>query len=71
MKKDIWEHLLKCIIVAAIVFAAKFAYDSNAKLAVVDSKLTDGLIELKECRMLVSSNTADIVRLQTQMANLR
>lgn len=57
MSKQIFNGILLSIITAALLFAANFAYSSNAKLAVIDEKLTTGLSALKECRSLTDLNT--------------
>lgn len=57
MNKQLFNGLLLAAMASSLMFAANFAYESNAKLAVIDDKLTSGLAALKECRSLTDLNT--------------
>lgn len=65
------QHVIQAAVIAAMLFAASFAYSSNAKLAVIESKLDTGLSELRECRALADSHSVDIALLQEYVREVR
>lgn len=64
------DYLLRGIILAALLFAAGFAYHSNAELAVIKKMLDTGLQELKECRAIADINTTSIAVMQQRVASV-
>lgn len=70
MNKQIFNSLFLAVMASAIMFAGKFAYESNAKLAVIDEKLTAGLMALKECRTITDINTVGTAVLTQRVTTL-
>jgi hypothetical protein len=59
------------IVVSSILFAAGFAFRSNAKLEValdrldrIQASLAINTIEMKECKNMIAANTTDILLLK-------
>lgn len=69
MKKieQLFWYILGGTSLGAVIFAANFAYQNNAKLAVIESKLDTGLAALKECRNIADLNTLEIAVLKEKV----